>query len=152
MRDTVADRRTANIGAVAKKEFEDEEMTGAEESGLEIRSPTKESGQLLEVLIDTTIEESSFLVNSTPVRQGRVMAENEIVPSVETPPRAATPEQSEVGQVSTMEVMRQKLQSLMNDLTTASLTRAEVNEFEDMFMDAKEKLYRAARRGRAESS
>jgi hypothetical protein len=44
--------------------------------------------------------------------------------------------------------MKDKLQGLILDLQTAALSREEVNSFEDMFMDAKEQLFAAGRRGR----
>jgi hypothetical protein len=44
--------------------------------------------------------------------------------------------------------MKDKLQGLILDLQTAALSREEVNNFEDMFMDAKEQLFAAGRRGR----
>jgi hypothetical protein len=46
--------------------------------------------------------------------------------------------------------LKDRLKSLIDDLGTVSMTREEVNAFEDMFMDAKEQLYGAGRRGRAE--
>jgi hypothetical protein len=51
-------------------------------------------------------------------------------------------------ELPTAQSMRDKLQSLIADLDTATLTREEVNAFEDLFWDAKEKLYGAGKRGR----
>lgn len=44
--------------------------------------------------------------------------------------------------------LKVKLQGLITGLGTVSLTREEVSAFEDLFMDAKEKLYGAGRRWR----
>jgi hypothetical protein len=45
-----------------------------------------------------------------------------------------------------------KLQSIIiGDLGTKALSREEVNEWEDLFFDAKQELYAAGRRGRAGS-
>jgi hypothetical protein len=53
------------------------------------------------------------------------------------------------GVQATVESMKEKLRSLVGDLSDASLTREEINAFEDLFMDAKEALYGAGRRGRS---
>lgn len=54
------------------------------------------------------------------------------------------PEKSAV----TMQSMKDKLQSLITDLRSAVLSRRDVSELEDMFMDAKRTLYDAESRGR----
>ncbi len=56
------------------------------------------------------------------------------------------PATSEPG-LPTVQSMGDKLKSLIADLDTAALTREEVNEFEDLFWDAKQKLYGAGKRG-----
>jgi hypothetical protein len=48
----------------------------------------------------------------------------------------------------TVQSMKDKLQSLITDLHGAALSRQEINELEDMFMDAKRVLYGAELRGR----
>lgn len=50
--------------------------------------------------------------------------------------------------VITVQSMKDKLQSLITDLHSAALSRQEINELEDMFMDAKRVLYDARLRGR----
>jgi hypothetical protein len=45
-----------------------------------------------------------------------------------------------------------RLRNIIGDLGQVALTREEVSSFEDMFMDAKEQLYGAGRRGRALNS
>jgi hypothetical protein len=45
--------------------------------------------------------------------------------------------------------LRNKIRSLITDLGAAALSREEVNALDDMFMDAKEQLFGAARRGRS---
>ena len=54
----------------------------------------------------------------------------------------------EVADMPTADSIREKLESLIDDLGKAALSRAEVNRIEDMFMDAKEQLFGAGRRGR----
>ncbi|KAM0142572.1 hypothetical protein ACHAP3_001677 [Botrytis cinerea] len=48
----------------------------------------------------------------------------------------------------TYETIKERLLSLVKDLDVAALSRKEVNEIEDVFMDAKSKLYDAGKRGR----
>jgi len=50
--------------------------------------------------------------------------------------------------VSMLQSMKQKLYSLIGELSAAALGRREVHELEDMFMDAKRELYDAELRGR----
>lgn len=61
-----------------------------------------------------------------------------------------SPEVTEVteGPLSTERSVAEKLQSIISDLNTASLSREEVHRLEDLFMDAKRKLYDAESRGR----
>lgn len=88
----------------------------------------------------TTVEH--MMVDATDI------VEDLALPSIES---ADPPVESEPPKVSTMRGLTDQLQRLIGDLATAALTREEVNIFEDMFMDAKEKLYGAARRGRSGS-
>ncbi|CZR66442.1 uncharacterized protein PAC_16343 [Phialocephala subalpina] len=68
------------------------------------------------------------------------------VPALEPPtPMVAVAEEKPA---VTMQSMKDKLQSLITDLRSASLSRREVGELEDMFMDAKRTLYDAESRGR----
>lgn len=113
-----------------------------------------------EVIADTTIDDSDSLESSAAMRNKSIhdkmdisnMVEQVPAPSVEILRGAGAPVQAgstEGGPA--MRSMRDKLQGLISELATAALTREEVSVFEDMFMDAKEKLYGAARRGRADS-
>jgi hypothetical protein len=112
-------------------------------------------------IADTTMDDSDFLDSSAAMRNKsnheKMDISNLVVqrptPSVEVLRGASAPVQADSQEgVPTMRSMREKLRGLISELATAVLTREEVNVFEDMFMDAKEKLYGAARRGRAESS
>jgi len=58
------------------------------------------------------------------------------------------PEREVEIEINGVQSMKDKLQGLILDLQTAALSREEVNSFEDMFMDAKEQLFAAGRRGR----
>ncbi|KAE9367261.1 hypothetical protein N431DRAFT_385492 [Stipitochalara longipes BDJ] len=53
-----------------------------------------------------------------------------------------------VPQISANQRMKVKLESFIEDLKSAALSRSEIQEYEDMFYDAKEHLYGAARRWR----
>jgi hypothetical protein len=119
----------------------------------------------VEVIAETTIDESSLIGSSADaLREAATHEETGVTNVVEHiaissgepsqichPPQDASSRNGSVEEVISAQGMRDKLQSLISDLDTASLTREEVNRFEDMFMDAKEKLYGAARRGRAGS-
>jgi hypothetical protein len=58
------------------------------------------------------------------------------------------PEREVEVEINGVQSMKDKLQGLILDLQIAALSREEVNSFEDMFMDAKEQLFAAGRRGR----
>lgn len=124
---------------------------------------TEDSKEIVaEAIADTTMDDSDFLESSAAMRKSihdRMDISNMIehghgpTRSVEVLRGASAPVQADSQEgAPAMPSMREKLQSLIGELATAVLTRDEVNVFEDMFMDAKEKLYGAARRGRAESS
>lgn len=127
------------------------------------------SGEVLptsdvEFLGETRIEGSNSFDNLNHVVKPEQEIEQEIVvtdvPDVNmiTPEDVAQSEPEKVDALAQSEVvpdipaaqsLKERLQSLIGDLGTASLSREEVNIFEDMFMDAKEQLYGAGRRGRA---
>jgi hypothetical protein len=112
--------------------------TGGEAAGECVDTSSKEASGV-EVTAETTVDDSNILDSAH--EEGGVSI-------VEVNTRFSG-EQPQTEEVPTAQSMRDKLQSLISDLDTASLTREEVNAFEDLFMDAKEKLYGAARRGRA---
>jgi len=58
------------------------------------------------------------------------------------------PEREVEVEVNAVQSLKDKLRGLILELQTAALSREEVNGFEDMFIDAKEQLYAAGRRGR----
>jgi hypothetical protein len=137
-------------------------VTTTEEMRVNIDDLTENSKNVVvEAIADTTFDDSDILESSVAAMRDKLVHEkmditNTVepiaIPSVELPLSANAPVEAEVKKEAlTMQDMKQRLQSLINDLATASLTREEVNVFEDMFMDAKEKLYGAARRGRAGS-
>jgi hypothetical protein len=51
---------------------------------------------------------------------------------------------------STFQALKARMQSVIAGLGLAAFSRAQVNEMEDIFMDAKENLYGAGRRGRTD--
>lgn len=149
--------------AIHKKELVDDDV---EEAATPVRElvqvdSTEDSKEIVaEAIADTTMDDSDFLESSAAMRKSihdrmdiSNMIEHGPTQSVEVLRGASAPVQAESQEgAPAMPSMREKLQSLIGELATAVLTRDEVNVFEDMFMDAKEKLYGAARRGRAESS
>ena len=154
--------KVALTEAIQKEEPEED---GALETPIrEMRAASSEEPKNIaaQVLVDATIDESDFLESSAAAQHDNSMreqmdissmVEQEPILSVESLRGASAPVQASlVESAPTMRSMREKFQGLISELATAVLTREEVNVFEDMFMDAKEKLYGAARRGRAESS
>jgi hypothetical protein len=113
----------------------------------------------VEVVAETTIEGSSSFDNLNQVVKPEREIEQEIVVTDIPNVNMITPEEevqsepekvaSVVPEIPTAQSLKERLQSLIGDLGTASLSREEVIVFEDMFMDAKEQLYGAGRRGRA---
>lgn len=118
----------------------------------------------VEVVAETTIEGSSSLDNTSSAIKPEGEPEQEVgiidvpdinvVTSEEGPQSVPTTNDALVRTEVVLEVpvaqsLKNRLQSLIEDLETAALSREEVNAFEDMFMDAKEQLYGAGRRGRA---
>ncbi|PBP21177.1 telomere length regulator protein [Diplocarpon rosae] len=83
-----------------------------------------------------------------PVSSSAAGSKDHTSPAPETPAQA--PEDPVIPETPlvTVECMASKLQSLLRDLQRASLSRREVDRLEDLFMDAKEQLYKAGRRGR----
>jgi hypothetical protein len=78
---------------------------------------------------------------------------HEIIPSHETPTSEQSQQPDDAAQAEhepaiTVRNMRSKLQSLIGDLKTVMLSRQDVYELEDLFMDAKRQLFEAERRGR----
>jgi hypothetical protein len=93
--------------------------------------------------IDSTTEMAAL--------QGGTVSEKEVEVEVEVEREVEREVEGEVegeAEIPTAQSMKSKLESLISDLASAVLTRGELHVFEDMFMDAKEMLYGAGRRGR----
>jgi hypothetical protein len=118
----------------------------------------------IEIIAETTIEGSSSFdnVNSVVKSEEDIRKKTGITnvpdPATTAPGELAQTEHRKadalvqtdiVPEIAAAESLKERLKSLIGDLGTASLTKEEVNVFEDMFMDAKEQLYGAGRRGRA---
>ena len=158
----VAGFKVALTDAIQKEELE--EAGGPMTPIREIRAESSEESKNIaaQVFVDTTIDDSDVLESSAVAPNDKSMheeidissiVEQDPTPSVEGLRGASAPVQASLAESApTMRSMREKFQGLISELATAVLTREEVSVFEDMFMDAKEKLYGAARRGRAESS
>ncbi len=114
------------------------------------------------VIIDTSFKDESSPAPNTPVSENDTTAEvipatssDAIETSVEVPNEVQTcpPASDEVEpEISAFQSMRGKLESLIGDLKTVALSRDEVHELEDLFFDAKKRLYSAEQRGRREKS
>ena len=127
----------------------------------------------LEIVAETTFDETSWagISDLDPAKSENTpaaLAEDspaaeEIGPITPSSPTEAPVLQSDVGidaasekesglpveeEVPTAQSIKSKLQSVISDFASAVLSREDVNAFEDMFMDAKEMLYGAGRRGR----
>jgi hypothetical protein len=94
---------------------------------------------------------SSLPTDGTPTSESPILSS---MPENDTPSHQAVlelepePEREVEVEINGVQNMKDKLQGLILDLQTAALSREEVNNFEDMFMDAKEQLFAAGRRGR----
>ncbi|KAG4444136.1 hypothetical protein IFR05_000365 [Cadophora sp. M221] len=113
---------------------------------------------------ETTIDETSLFDKSSPVESENNIDEEVAsrhspeLPFTETPASEAGAEPVDPAEPEapivvepqrvTMQSMKDKLQSLLGDLEISALSRQEVHEFEDIFMDVKRKLYDAEKRGR----
>ena len=120
----------------------------------------------IEMVADTIIGESSSLENpSSAPSKPEIEAREEIVMSTSKismmssesvdkvlPTQVDASMQTEVVmEAPSVQVLKDKLHSIIDDLGTVALSRGEMNELEDMFMDAKQLLYGAGQRGRAGS-
>ncbi|KAG0645579.1 hypothetical protein D0Z07_8644 [Hyphodiscus hymeniophilus] len=119
----------------------------------------------LDVVVDTMIGETSLLDNpssagstSEKIQEEVVMSASKIMTMSSEPVDQSLSVHVDVSMQTeiiveslSFEGMKGKLQSLISDLGAVSLRREEMNELEDLFMDAKQLLYGAGRRGRAGS-
>jgi len=115
----------------------------------------------IERIEETVIYEDSFKDESSPAPQTPESDDN---PSAEVVPATASelvkspaPSEEQAPSAESVEVEREvlpnqrlklKFESFIEDLKGAALSRSEIQEYEDMFYDAKEHLYGAARRWR----
>lgn len=107
------------------------------------------SSQLAGTIEETRIEDSSSAYEQS--KQDRGAVEENAAPEVEMQRQVMHDAASvALAPVSgpTAQSIQAKLRVLMDDLSRVALKRDEVNRIEDMFMDAKELLFGAARRGR----
>ncbi|KAH8763337.1 Rap1-interacting factor 1 N terminal-domain-containing protein [Hyaloscypha sp. PMI_1271] len=90
---------------------------------------------------ETIIHESTFKDESSPAPETSKPENNpsaQIIPATTSEPELLTLES----------IIKTKLASLIDDLTSAALSREGTRDIEDLFYDAKEQLYGAERRGR----
>lgn len=98
----------------------------------------------------TSVKPNVATKTETRPEEGKKLPSEEQAPA--SPLQKDVTMQIEALESTTMQDMKKRLQALIGYLGKAALTRDEVNAFEDMFMDAKEQLYGAGRRGRARHS
>lgn len=113
-----------------------------------------------EVLGETTLGETELEEQSgSPFDQSELdiveetLLQSQIAEDMELGSQQFTHDQQEEVEESaeaapTSQSIKEKLLSLIKDLEIAALSRREVNEIEDVFMDAKSKLYEAGKRGK----
>lgn len=151
---------------------EESELAGAEGDGQRLDADTDMSNAAiaqntsdLGVVADTIIGESHSLKTSSsasgkPDEEAHetVMSTSNIIAVSSEPVDQVLPVQvnnsvqtEEVVGAPSADGVKAKLQSIIGDLGTITLSRDELNELEDMFMDAKQQLYGARQRGRAGS-
>lgn len=137
----------ANMGTSDANQTNETTVDIIEETRIEEFTLSRKSSS--PVVEETHIEESvlseswSAAADKPAVIVGK---ELDIPEAIMTKPSAAAPLVSNTP--ATVDSMADRLQSLLDDLQTASLSREEANRLEDLFMDAKGHLYGAARRGR----
>ncbi len=131
------------------------------DAGVTESSDREEDILALEIVEETTFDETICLGRSSsdPTEPELDSAENPVpttsINLVEANPRVLIPEvpedeladEGEPG-VTKVQLIRNRLQDLIEDLHSTTLSRDEANELEDMFMDAKRQLYEAVLRGR----
>lgn len=160
--DMVEGSRVAPPVVVEKESREDIEevvVTPTREMGEDLTEDSKD--KVAEAIADTIIDDSDVMESSVDALRNKSIHEKmDISKMIEHGPTSSTeltrgasaPVLTDSAfNTPNMQSMRGKLQSLISELATATLSREEVNVFEDMFWEAKEKLYGAGRRGREES-
>jgi hypothetical protein len=120
----------------------------------------------VEMVADTILGESSSLEkrSSAPgkldneAQQEAAMSASKIITMSLEPMEQVLPVQADasmqtevVVEAPSVQGLKDRLQGIIGDLGTVALSRDEMNDLEDMFMDAKQQLYSAARRSRARS-
>jgi hypothetical protein len=136
------------------------EDTTVDETSSALVSPKAETRE--EGIAATSNSHEIITNGSQPAEPARTSLPPGVIPTSESPILSSKPEddipsvlelepepEREVEiEINGVQSMEDKLQGLILDLQTAVLSREEVNSFEDMFMDAKEQLFAAGRRGR----
>ena len=150
------------MGSQSGEERHDEEMEKSSEAPVNNEDNISD----VEMVADTVIGESSSLENSssahnkpeTEAQEEVVMSTSKIITMSSEPVGQVMPAQAEasvqtevVVEAPSAQGLKDKLQSILGDLRSVALSRQEMNELEDLFVDAKEQLYGAGRRGRAGS-
>ena len=120
----------------------------------------------IEMVADTIIGDSRSLEKScsasnkpgTETRKEVVSSTSGVITIPSDPVEHALPGQANVYiqtdvvvEAQSVQGLKDKLQSIIGDLRSVTLSRTEMNELEDLFVDAKEQLYGAGRRGRVGS-
>lgn len=133
-------RRTTEISN--DEPLSEMELNEAEQEPSSSLPNESETGEKSDVPLD---ESELYMVEETLI-QSQIAEEMEFVSQERindqqeaTEPTVAAP---------TYQSIKERLLGLINDLDMAALSRREVHDIEDVFMDAKSKLYGAGKRGR----
>lgn len=105
-------------------------------------SVEKEAAALLNNVASTQLEAELVAQFEEPAEHAERAPHEQEAPQQQQPPEPAQ------GGASKFDRLRVLLQDGLGLLRSADLTREETNQLEDMFMDMKQELYQAERRGR----
>lgn len=105
-------------------------------------SVEKEAAALLNKVVSAQLEADLVAQFEGPVEHA------EQAPHEQETPQQQQPAEPSQGDASKFDRLRVLLQDGLGLLRSADLTREETNQLEDMFMDMKQELYQAERRGR----
>ncbi|ESZ89893.1 hypothetical protein SBOR_9718 [Sclerotinia borealis F-4128] len=111
------------------------------------------------VIGETTVDATEVRErSSSPLDQSEIdiveetLLQSQIAEEMELVSQEPTNDQEEIAEslsaAPTYQNIKERLLSLVKDLKITALSRDEVNEMEDVFVDAKSELYNAAKRGR----
>lgn len=112
----------------------------------------------VQALKEVELREDDVVMEEAEIIEKAVMSTSKILTMSVEPMNQILPAQMDasvstekIAEVPSAQGVKDKLQSIIGDLGTVALSRNDLNDLEDLFMDAKQLLYGAGRRGRAGS-